>query len=196
MTNWFKKLRIDEREIVNYFNKEFGFVTWHAMSDNNFAVSVLRKGSTGKREDDIVYFNITPFYIKKMFTKQPTSPIDKYMSTNNKDEIWTSSNRISLNDFSSTPPSYYDIFLTRCNGEEKSQYLNELKEAYIECLNEEIDLLKKRKDAVDTDFNKEIRSRQKLLNVIAFDKFKAAGKKSNSKQDIANENNDGDVENE
>lgn len=186
MTDWFKKLNIKVEEIMNYFEKEFGFVTWHEEDGGKITIGLLQV-KTESKKSELVYYSVTPFYIKKMFTKNPTSAIDNYMQ--NAD--WTTRSRVSLKDFSSTPQSYYDIFLSKCNKEERAQFLKELKDACTQCIKEEIAMLNEEYQTIKTAFDKEIVARKNLLKYAV-----EVSDNAENKPETTTENNNDDAENE
>ena len=81
------------------------------------------------------------------------------------DSPWTSNNRLSSKDFSTTPKKYYELFLSRCNDEEREQYMSELQETFNKCVKEEIALLEDKANEIKTEFDKEIIARKKMLNI-------------------------------
>ena len=196
MTNWFKKLNISIKDLEKFFNKKFGNysdVFREFKVDEDKIVVKEEIGQYGECGSGNLYYICTPFYIKKMFNNRNLATIDRYMEITSENSPWTSNNRLSSKDFSYTPKKYYELFLSKCNDEERAQYMSELQETFNKCVKEEIALLEDKANEIKREFDKEIIARKRMLRLSTTKNiFESKGSSESTTIAI----NDDDIENQ
>ena len=190
MTNWFEKLNITKNDLKNFFEKNIKNDYWTIeQSENNYCVS-RDIGQPGECGFSTEYYSLSPFYLKKMFKGYgELKPIDSYMKLASDKDAWNFKGRLTLADFTSTPKEYYQFMLSKCNENDKKEYLKELKELYTKTIKTEISLLKEKASEIKKEFDKEIIARQKMLLDASKNMFDNKSTPSNkrSEEDIENE---------
>ena len=171
MTNWFVKLNITEEDIKENFLKCYLKPQSKTLPNidsicfnKNKSAALLNASYPQHFNDD--EFICTPFYIASTHRKGwNDSIINALMHIGENISEWAP--RIPAIVFLLTPKEYYELFMSKCKGEEKEQYLQELQEIYEDSIRKEISMITDKEQEIKNKIDNEIAFREKMLKLGA-----------------------------